>query len=290
MTEESPRTSPGLFGLLLRSFLFLIFIRYGGGLFGLILYGMFGSTFVAAAISIFLAAALASWFVVRVFERGRLEDIGMGWSPASLRHLGLGFMGGFGAALAVILIPVAAGLAEFVRSPDPANSFGAGKFAMVSTVLLFGVVGEEMMFRGYAFQVLLKRCGPWIIIPSFALLFAGAHLGNMHSDWLGMGNTALWGLLLGYAFYRSGDLWLPIGLHFGWNWALPLFGVNLSGFTMGLTGLTLRWNAAPQLSGGDYGPEASIFTTVAAASLGVLIWKARIERQEAPLLAHAKES
>ena len=35
---------------------------------------------------------------------------------------------------------------------------------------------------------------------------------------------------------------MAIGIHLGWNWMLPLFGVNLSGFTMGLTGMTMRWN------------------------------------------------
>ncbi len=68
----------------------------------------------------------------------------------------------------------------------------------------------------------------------------------------------LWGLVLGYAFYRSGDLWLPIGIHFGWNWALPLVGVRVSGFTMGLTGLAVRWKAGPLWSGGDYGIEGGL--------------------------------
>ena len=46
----------------------------------------------------------------------------------------------------------------------------------------------------------------------------------------------LFGVLFGYAYLRTSALWLPIGLHFGWNVVLPLFGANLSGFTMGVTG------------------------------------------------------
>ena len=70
-----------------------------------------------------------------------------------------------------------------------------------------------------------------------------------------------WGILLGYAVWRTGALWLPIGLHFGWNVALPLLGSNLSGFTMGVTGYTLEWNVGVLWSGGGYGVEGSLLTT-----------------------------
>jgi len=144
------------------------------------------------------------------------------------------------------------------------------------------------MFRGYAFQILLRRFGPWWVIVPFGLLFAAAHIGNLNSSPLGLLNTALWGVVLGYAFYRTGDLWLPIGLHFGWNWTLPLFGVNLSGFQMGLSGYTLQWSAGPLWSGGDYGIEGSLFTSAVALVLAYWLSRARFERQLAPLVDAAR--
>jgi hypothetical protein len=87
------------------------------------------------------------------------------------------------------------------------------------------------------------------------------HLGNPNATWLGGINTTLWGILLGFAYWRTSALWLPIGLHFGWNFTLPLFGVNLSGFTMGVTGYALNWRTGDLWSGGAYGPEGSILTT-----------------------------
>ena len=68
-------------------------------------------------------------------------------------------------------------------------------------------------------------------------------MGNQNSNVPGVVNTVIWGVLLGYACYRSGALWLPIGMHFGWNVLLPLAGANLSGFTMRVTGYTLQPNA-----------------------------------------------
>jgi membrane protease YdiL (CAAX protease family) len=97
-------------------------------------------------------------------------------------------------------------------------------------------------------------------------------------------NTMLWGILFGYAFLRSGDLWLPIGLHFGWNWVLPLLGVNLSGFTMVTTGYTLHWRTDVLWSGGSYGPEGGLLCTIVVAALVWYIHRVPIQRQEAFLL------
>jgi uncharacterized protein len=90
--------------------------------------------------------------------------------------------------------------------------------------------------------------------------------------------------LFGYAFLRSGDLWLPIGLHFGWNFTLPLFGVNVSGLTMKLTAVQMEWTVGPLWSGGEYGPEASVLTSVVLVGLSLYLWKAPVRFQEPRLL------
>src|SRR5436305_14994728 len=92
--------------------------------------------------------------------------------------------------------------------------------------------------------------------------------------------TIVWGVLLCYAFIRSVDLWLPIGLHFGWNWCLPLLCENLSGFTMGVTGYAMHWKAGVLWSGGAYGPEGGLLTTGVAAALFFYL-------QQAPFQTHA---
>ncbi len=90
------------FGLFLRAGLFLLFIRFFGSLIASVLVETIGY-FPAAALSFFLAAAIASAFMVRTFERGRLEDIGMGWTRDSKRHLLFGTTLGIAGALFVTL-------------------------------------------------------------------------------------------------------------------------------------------------------------------------------------------
>jgi membrane protease YdiL (CAAX protease family) len=154
------------------------------------------------------------------------------------------------------------------------------------TLLVFGAIGEEMLFHGYAFQVLMGALGPFATILPVSILFGAAHIWNLGVTPLALVNTAAWGLLFGVAFWRSGDLWLPIGLHLGWNWILPLFGANLSGFTMSVTGYVMRWRPGyDRINGGAYGPEASPLTSVALVLLFVwLIWKAPVRRQTPYLL------
>jgi len=241
-----------------------------------------GGVLIAAAMGTFAAAAVANAVSLRIFERGRLADIGMNWHPGAARNLALGAAGGIGAACLVVGVPLLTGMARLEKSPDQPANFGS--FAFVTFILLFGAVGEEMLFRGYGFQVLLRGLGRFATILPVSVLFGLAHLNNQNVSTLGIVNTIGFAVVLGYAFIRSGDLWLPIGIHFAWNWTLPLFGENLSGFTMGMTGVTIHWYVADIWSGGRYGPEASLQTCLVIVALLVYLVKAPVQCQE-PVLA-----
>jgi uncharacterized protein len=244
-----------------------------------------GSPFVIAALSTFAAAAVANAIALRIYERGQLADIGLGWTAASRRNLALGVLGGIGAGIVVLGGPILFRVADLEPAPDQRAQWSSLLF--VSIVLLFGAVGEEMLFRGYGFQVLVKAIGPFATILPISVLFGLAHTQNLHFTWLALLNTILWGIVLGYAFILSGDLWLPVGLHFGWNWVLPLLGANLSGFTMGVTGYSLHWKIGELWSGGEYGPEGGWFTTAVVAALFFYLHKAPIQHQDAFLLREA---
>ncbi|MCS6953378.1 MAG: CPBP family intramembrane glutamic endopeptidase [Bryobacterales bacterium] len=273
------RTGGGWVGLFLRVALYATLAVAGMVVFGLA--ASFWGYLVAAALGTFLAAAVANALMMNIFERASVAHVGLMWNEASRRNLLLGLIGGTGGACMVLVPPLLLGWAQW-RATEGESGLDAALFLFVT--LLFGAVGEELLFRGYAFQVLLHRLGPYGTIFPTSVLFALAHAGNLNVTPLALCNTGLWGVLLGFAFLRSGDLWLPIGLHFGWNLALPLFGVNLSGFTMRVTGYAMEWKVGPLWSGGAYGPEGGLLTCVA---LGALFWflrRAPVIRQKAFLL------
>jgi len=230
--------------------------------------------FVGSVMAVFASAAISNGVALRIYEGSRMTRVGLGWSHGARQTLFAGIGMGAVAAAVVILLPVIFQLAslEWKGSPQWVS------FLFVSIVLLFGAFGEELLFRGYGFQALVKAFGPFQTILPISMFFGLVHAGNPGATPLGILNTVLWGVLLGFAYVRTGSLWLSIGLHYGWNWALPLFGVNLSGFTLNVTGLTVHWRSGVLVSGGDYGPEGSLLTTAIVGVLFYMLWKAPLSK------------
>ena len=245
-------------GLVLRVGLYFLLAFLGVLLFPQLIPSLFG-ILVVSTLSTFAAAAVANSVVVRIYERGRLADVGLAGSPTSGREFLTGLGAGAAAAACVVFIPMALRMARFERSASSDHPWAA--FAFSGAAIFFGAMGEELLFRGYAFQLLVRALGPFATILPTSVIFGLMHAWNPSATIMGIANTIAWGILLGFTVWRTGALWLPIGLHFGWNVALPLLGSNLSGFTMGVTGYTLTWNAGVLWSGGSYGVEGSVLTT-----------------------------
>jgi uncharacterized protein len=265
-------------GVLLRAGLFLVAVRLLGGVF----FSVMGEAayFAGAAVSVFLAALLASVFAVRVFERGHLTDLGLVWTGEAARQLRTGVLAGAGVAVLALVPALVSGWAFYAPSPSPEAVFSPGKLFFVLGLLLLGAIGEELMFRGYPFQTVLPIFGEWGTILPFSVLFAAAHMGNMGSSALSLGNTFLWGGVLSVAYLRTRTLWLPIGLHTGWNWALPGLGIQLSGFELWLHPWVVEWRAPEVVSGGVYGLEGSILTTLAGGTLLYWLLRGKWSRNE----------
>lgn len=239
-------------------------------------------------VAVLISAVFATSVALRIYEDIPVLAVGLWWNRSSARNLKLGLLGGLGAAALALAPPLLTGAAHIVGLHSP--EYGAIVFAAFCVAA--GSVGEEMFFRGYGFQLLLANLGPWATILPVGLVFGWMHSANPGASPLGLINTAGFGVLFGYAYFRSRDLWLPIGLHFGWNFTLPLFGANLSGITIfkEITGHEMVWRAGALWSGGGYGPEASILTSAALIPLFVYVWKAPIRRQRSPLTDPPGES
>ena len=228
-----------------------------------------------------LAAVFANWLALRIYESRRLVEIGLWLNRRSAENLLLGLAGGAASAALVLAPALLVGAAHLTPTPDDQPTVGTIIF--VSILLAAGSIGEELFFRGYGFQELLAAIGPWATIFPVGIIFGLLHGSNPGATWFSAANTAGFGILFGYAYLRSRDLWLPMGLHFGWNFTLPLFGVNVSGLRMKVTGYEMSWTAGSLWSGGVYGPEASVLTSVVLIALFIYLNKAPIRRQVSPL-------
>ena len=64
------------------------------------------------------------------------------------------------------------------------------------------------------------------------------------------------GVPLSVAYLRTRALWMPVGIHFAWNYVQGfIFGLPVSGFRLPTSVLTARVHGAAWLTGSAYGPE-----------------------------------
>lgn len=249
----------------------------------------FGRVLVGATVATLISAALSSAAAMAIFESRKLTDLGLAFREGSRRNLIAGVLMGSGSAIAVMLIPVVAGAAHFQWVKDADISIGGDLFMPI--LLFCGAMGEEIVFRGFIMQYLVRGWGKWAGVIVAALFFGLLHTGNPGATWLGTLNTALFGILFGVGVLRTHELWLPIGMHFGWNVTLPFLGATLSGLTIRVTGYEWKWNTGDlshdYLSGGAYGPEASLLCTGIIVVLLVIMWKIPVYKGWAWLLEPA---
>ena len=126
--------------------------------------------------------------------------------------------------------------------------------------LLFIVVAwnEELMSRGYHLQTIASGINlQWGLIISSAI-FGVLHLANPHATWISAAGIFFAGLFLGFAYIRTQQLWLSIGLHIGWNFFEGvIFGFPVSG--LDIYHLTHIHVIGPEFwTGGAFGPEAGV--------------------------------
>ncbi len=255
--------------------------------FGFLMQALVG-TLAGMTLANLAAALFANWIALKIFAERPVTAIGLWWNRASADNFAVGLLGGVGAACVVLSLPLGAGAAHFTRSAGDQPTIWAAVFLTV--FLLVGSAAEEILFRGFGFQTLLASFGAWASIVPGAVLFGLLHLGNPGATWLGIVNTMGFGAVFGYGCVRSRGLWLPIGLHFGWNFTLPFFGANVSGLRMNETGYEMSWSAGALWSGGAYGPEASVLTSAVVVLLFLYVWKAPVRRQTSPLTDPPAES
>ena len=135
---------------------------------------------------------------------------------------------------------------------------------VVRGVLLFAAIcvlvgwKEELMSRGYHLQTVASGTSlTWGWLLSSAV-FGVLHLANPHANLLSVAGIILAGLFLGYAYIRTGSLWLSIGLHTGWNFFEGVvFGFPVSGLPF-YTLPRIAVSGPVLWTGGEFGPEAGM--------------------------------
>jgi len=139
---------------------------------------------------------------------------------------------------------------------------------------LFVAVCEEVIFRGTVYRLIENQWGSLFALTVSCLMFGFAHLWNDNASVWSSVAIALAATESALYFY-SKSLWLPIGLHWGWNFVQGnVFGFPVSGMGFETTVITPGISGPDLITGGGFGPEASVFmVTISAVVSGWLIYR-----------------
>ncbi len=223
-----------------------------------------------AAVPVVLAVLGAYLLLVRVVERRRATEL----EPSrALSGLVLGTAGGIGLIAAVVAVIWLLGGYRVDEVVGVAALAGPLGIALVSGF------AEELVFRGVLFRITEEALGSWIALALTSALFGAVHLGNPNATvWSAVAIAVEAGVLLGASFMLTRSLWWPIGIHIGWNLAEGgLFGAAVSGADIGGF-VRATFSGSDLLTGGPFGPEASVTAVAVCVTVSVVLLAAAVRR------------
>lgn len=200
---------------------------------------------------------------VRVFEKRIITELRLGAIPDLLK----------GFAIGTLFIASVVGIFELI---------GVYRIASInvswSTLLLdfsslsIVAISEEIIFRGIIFRMIESRFNMVAAFIISSLIFGFMHLVTVDL-WTAVAISAEAGFLLAAAYKLHHNLWLPIGIHWAWNFVSgTVFGFEISG-NLPESGLIIPDINGPYiLSGGNNGFEGSIITCICGITLGLALY------------------
>lgn len=231
-------------------------------------------TLLASQAGSFVAINLSIYLARRFLDRRSMVSLGLSGGHKAWRDLLAGFLIAGVMMLLIYFIERAAGWLTFEGFAWQNISLGETLLATLTMLLIFVIVGwqEELLARGYWLQNMAEGLNLFWAIWVSSLLFALGHFFNPNMGWLpGMG-LLLAGLFLAYAYLRTRQLWLPIGLHIGWNYfegtvlGFPVSGINVFGL------IQTSVEGPALFTGGAFGPEAGLVLLPALALGTILVY------------------
>jgi CAAX protease family protein len=224
---------------------------------------------VRALVFAFLIAA-ALFVAGRILDHRRVSDYGFHLSRRWWTDLAFGL--GLGALLlfGVLAVELGMGWVRVTGSFAPASGQPFVATILVGVVAVAAVAfGEEAAYRGYPIKNLAEgvakaRWGMVIAVVIPAVFFGLAHATNENATWLSVLNIVIFGLLFGTGYVLTGELALPIGLHFAWDFVQGfVFGVVASGKQYGSVLVLTDDSSARLWTGRPYGAEGGLLGTAA---------------------------
>ena len=223
----------------------------------------------AGSLATLVATVGTVWFSQRTARDLPLSALGLKYYRGLPLDAALGLV--LGPLLFVIIYQLETALDYLKVSPGPFYDWGGLALAVV--IFLALAVSEELVVRGYFLQTIngVWGGGPAVVVTS--VLWGFAHVFNPHADALAIFNIIVAGVIFAYAYNITGHLWLPIVLHFSWNFAEgAIFGYPVSGYTVDSPIFRATPDGPTQMTGGRFGPEGGLISLLALLLGGLILY------------------
>jgi membrane protease YdiL (CAAX protease family) len=179
-----------------------------------------------------------------------------------------------GLAVGAVMLSVVVGLLAVFGLYQVIGPRAASPWGMITVGVSSGFM-EELVLRAIVLRLLMRAFGAWPALTLSAALFGALHLANPHATPVAAVAIAVEAGLMLAAFYMlTGRIWMSVGVHAAWNFTQGwVWGARVSGLPVrdSLYLSAPRAGAPVWLSGGAFGPEASVPAMVVGTAVAILV-------------------
>jgi membrane protease YdiL (CAAX protease family) len=213
-------------------FLFLVQFAYFS-LYNIITYGnnfrldAISDVFLQGIISIVVVIPLSIW-MVRSFDKISATSLVFNLDRKAIKNIIICFSISLLVSAVIIWSLISFKVISFTQIPDVPHTVYF--YTMIFWLLLFVIIdvcGEELVLRGYLQQTLARGIGlfPSIIITALVFVFL-KNMSFKNVNIIECINLMLMSIALSLAMFKSASIWVPCGLHIGWDLLQTLAGTK----------------------------------------------------------------
>lgn len=202
------------------------------------------------------------FFWTRYVEKRPFTSVGF-FKGKVIKEILQGWLIGVGLFTGLIALLFLFGMADVTKVSLSVNSLGIFLIYLIGWQIQSG--SEELLTRGWLLPVLATHHKKAVAVAISSLLFGVLHLLNANVSLISILNISLFGFFMCLYVLLKGDIWGVCAIHASWNcFQGSVFGISVSGsnaLKSSLIHLNLKGNE--WLTGGDFGIEGSILTSIA---------------------------
>lgn len=208
-----------------------------------------------------LIAIVVSVFAARIYlDKRSISSMGLKVSPKLIWDVVAGFLISLSSISFIYLLELFFGWVKFDSFTWELHSTGTVVNGTILALFTFILVGfsEELLSRGYHLQTFSSGSSLRLGLIFSSIIFSFLHILNPNVTLNSIIGLFFAGLFLGFGYIRTNQLWLPIGLHIGWNFSEGvIFGFPVSGWN-GFQIINNTFSGPAIWTGGPFGPEAGL--------------------------------